>query len=1636
MPKTGPTKGAERQTPVADRWESHPWIARFLRVLIALIPMVLTMSFTWSAGQLYPPESVGLNPWVWVAAVFAIATVLLLALRRVFHQLTPLVGLMSLTLVFPDQAPSRAKATLRKSSSRTMLREMEEARAKGDGSGQARHGDYLMQLLSEVNEHDRLTRGHSERVRAYAEMIGEELKLTSDEMNKLRWSALLHDVGKLEVPYEILNKTDRPTEEEWSILSSHPTHGGAMLEPLREWLGDWIHSADQHHCRWDGEGYPSGLSGEDITLAGRIVAVADAYDVMTSTRSYKKPLSAEAARQELTDCAGTQFDPAMVRAFLNISLGRLRAVAGPFGWLLHFLASAQVKVPVATAISSGATSAAAVVGVVAVGVLPSGPPETLAMVEEAVPIEVEDVGSTGLEDQAIEVSLRAQGGSGEVRFTVEQAMSGRVNVEDEGSARQVGNRWTQTVWFNPDLDFYGLESFSFQACDAEGQCEGAFAHVLVQAVNDAPQTAGDTAVIGSQQTALVDAVANDRDPEGHWLTLTAVEQPATGEALLVDGKILYVPEQGFSGTVTVYYTVTDQDGATSRGTLVVEVLPDPPAEPIVEPEPTPPPPTTPLNMAPVAAADSATTDEDTSVLIDVLSNDTDPDADDVLLVSVGAATNGTVVIEGNRVRYQPNADYHGEDRFTYVISDGVHAPVVADVAITVTSINDAPTISGPLSAALDETTPVGATVLAVAVSDRDGDTLSTTIASGDTDNRFVIDGDGRVTVAAPLDYETTPSYNLRLEVTDGTATSTLETAVQVGDINEAPMATDDGGAGFSTSEDTPFITASVIANDSDVDNPIDPASITVTNGLANGALSANGDGTFTVTPDPEWSGTDSFRYTVTDAGSLSSNEATVTVQVDDVNDPPVITNPGALTVAEETPFTLPFSATDVEGHGLVFTATGLPAGLGINASGLVSGAADPGTQGTHNVTVTVTDAGTPAAVTSVSFTVTVDHYLLSPEAGDVVINEVLYNSVSVTAPEEFVELTNRSAAAIDLTGWVLADANLKVDGSQDLAYTIPATDHWGTASSLLPGQYAIVWLVYDGANLPPLRNSGSGLEYVVNASGAKLYDGAEGIWLNDASTRVVDFMAYGTGSQVGTLPDVGLGLWDGTHQATLVTAAGQSLAVTPDGTDANSSACWEPTGSDDAIGRCAGAVSTYDTDEIATLTSSVGRGNNAAGADAGGAYAITEGDALTLDGSGSIGASTWAWDLDNDGQYDDATGASPTVAWATLATLGIGDDGTYPVGVEVDGGEDTATTSLNITNLAPVLNTTGSGSVSTGGTYTLNLSVTDPGADVITGWTINWGDGSIETVAGNPTSITHVYNGAGRTYNVLAAASDEDGSYIQNELVTPSYDKGEVFRYGIDAGFSQRFATGTLPIDAIVGPDGLLYVSGQTSDNVQRYNADTGAFVDEFIAAGTGGLASANGLAFGPDGNLYVVDYNGQEVLRFNGTTGAFIDVFASTGFSGPYDLAFGPDGNLYVNDFNDSNVRRFNGTTGAFIDVFVTPGSGGLDTPEQMAFGPDGNLYIASTNTDEVLRYNGTTGAFIDVFVAAGGAADLDEPTGLAFGPDGNLYVADFVDNVVLRFNGTTGAFIDQYITPGLGGLTDPVFLTFLPDHQVSVTP
>ena len=234
-----------------------------------------------------------------------------------------------------------------------------------------------------------------------------------------------------------------------------------------------------------------------------------------------------------------------------------------------------------------------------------------------------------------------------------------------------------TVSYTPDADYHGADSFSYTICDGAGLCDGATVSVTVTPVNDAPAAQDDTATTDEDTSVVIDVLANDWDIDGDSLTVVSVSDPANGTAVVnPNGTVTYRPDPGFTGTDTFEYLVGDGNGGTDTGLVTVVV------NPVV-----------PGNDAPTANDDTATTNEDTSVVIDLAVNDSD--ADDGLDLSslsiISGPTNGSLVVNPDgTVDYTHDGSETISDSFTYTIDDNSGTSSnVATVNLTINQIGRA-----------------------------------------------------------------------------------------------------------------------------------------------------------------------------------------------------------------------------------------------------------------------------------------------------------------------------------------------------------------------------------------------------------------------------------------------------------------------------------------------------------------------------------------------------------------------------------------------------------------------------------------------------------------------------------------------------------------------------------------------------------------------------------------------------------------------------------------------------------------------------------------------------------------------------------------------------------------------------------
>lgn len=173
-------------------------------------------------------------------------------------------------------------------------------------------------ISNALDTKDAYTNGHSLRVTLYSMILARELNLDEGLIEEIEIAGLLHDIGKIVMPKRILCKNGRLDDDEFLIMKSHPTKGEKIVFNIKKLqkISEWVKA---HHEKWDGTGYPDALKGEEIPFVGRLIAVADTYDAMTSTRPYRKALEHDFAISEVKKCAGTQFDPKLAEAFVRVA---------------------------------------------------------------------------------------------------------------------------------------------------------------------------------------------------------------------------------------------------------------------------------------------------------------------------------------------------------------------------------------------------------------------------------------------------------------------------------------------------------------------------------------------------------------------------------------------------------------------------------------------------------------------------------------------------------------------------------------------------------------------------------------------------------------------------------------------------------------------------------------------------------------------------------------------------------------------------------------------------------------------------------------------------------------------------------------------------------------------------------------------------------------------------------------------------------------------------------------------------------------------------------------------------------------------------------------------------------------------
>jgi VCBS repeat-containing protein len=414
-----------------------------------------------------------------------------------------------------------------------------------------------------------------------------------------------------------------------------------------------------------------------------------------------------------------------------------------------------------------------------------------------------------------------------------------------------------------------VDTFTYHANDGLADSNIATVTITVNGVNDAPVAVDDPGYV-TDEDAQLDVIlpgvlGNDTDADGDPLTAVLDTGPSNGTLTLnLDGSFSYTPNLDFAGTVTI--TVNE------------------------------------VNDAPVAVDDLGyTTDEETQldvILPGVLGNDTDAEGDPLTAVLDTGPANGTLTLNlDGSFSYTPNADFAGVDTFTYHANDGLADSNVATVTITVNEVNDAPVAVDDPGYTTDEETQLDVVLPGVLGNDTDaeGDPLTAVLDTGPANGTLTLILDGSFSYTPNVDFAGVDTFTYHAN--DGLADSNVATVtITVNGVNDAPVAVDDPG--YATDEDVLLNEAApgVLGNDSDAEG--DPLTAVLDTGPSNGTLTLNADGSFSYTPNADFSGVDTFTYHAND-GLSDSNIATVTITVNGVNDAPVAVDDPAYVTDED-----------------------------------------------------------------------------------------------------------------------------------------------------------------------------------------------------------------------------------------------------------------------------------------------------------------------------------------------------------------------------------------------------------------------------------------------------------------------------------------------------------------------------------------------------------------------------------------------------------------------------------------------------------------------------------------------------------------------------------------------------------------
>ncbi|EOX4447999.1 tandem-95 repeat protein, partial [Vibrio alginolyticus] len=614
-----------------------------------------------------------------------------------------------------------------------------------------------------------------------------------------------------------------------------------------------------------------------------------------------------------------------------------------------------------------------------------------------------------------------------ITITTEELLS-NVNIDDAdtlvitnvtietGNGTLIDNSdgsWT----YIPEADDDTEVSFSYDIIDNDGGVINGTANLDITPVNDAPIATNDAIQTDEDSQVVIDVLANDSDIEGDDLIITSASVPEEqGIVEIIDGKLVFTPAENFNGNATISYTITDGE-LEDEAQVSVTVNS--------------------VNDAPIASNDTTITEEDSSVTVDVLPNDTDIDGDTLSIQSASVPeTQGTVEIVDGKLVFTPAENFNGDAEITYTVTDGSLTDQ-ATVNVTVNAVNDTPVVESSIAdqTLAEDFTPYSID-LNTAFSDVDNVDGELSFSVSGNSNVLVSIENGIATISPTADWN--GSETLAFTATDPSGESVSQTV----NFTVAPVA-DIVADKATVVEDTPTI-IKVLGNDTFEGND-KVVSLDTNNGPANGTVSVNPDGSVTYTPNDNYHGADSFTYIVTSGGV--SESTTVNVDVTPVNDAPVATNDNAVT-DEDTPVTIDVlpNDTDIDGDKLSIESASVPEAQGtveIVDGKLVFTPAE-NFHGDAEITYTVTDGAlTDQATVNVTVNAVNDTPVVESSIADQTLAED-FTPYSIDLNTAFSDVDNVDG---ELSFSVSGNNNVLVSIENGIA-TISPTADWNGSEAL------------------------------------------------------------------------------------------------------------------------------------------------------------------------------------------------------------------------------------------------------------------------------------------------------------------------------------------------------------------------------------------------------------------------------------------------------------------------------------------------------------------------------------------------------------------------------------------------------------